>query len=193
MLTRTRERPDGFLNSFLKSKAGMWFPDMDLFVPKRRNVLGVLGKPEGKILLPASNIVTNAGDLHYAQRAVSEALTNAFGVHLMATAGPATPSKTDDLSALTEVAASEKATDTGYPTRDDTDTKNTGAGTDVVTHKVAYTTGDFNATGISHGTITNATPGTTEPLLTSYAFASSFDKTSSDTLDVFVNHTMSGQ
>jgi hypothetical protein len=191
MLIRSRETRQGFLTRWFRSRGGLWFPGLDLFVPKHNNVLAVLGRAEGKHLIPASNIVTDAGDLHYAQRAVSEALTNAFGVHLVATAG--TPGKTATLATFTEVAASEKATAGGYPVRNDTDGDNTGAGVDIVTHLVSYLTTDFNATGITHGLVTNATPGTTEPLLTGYAFAASFDKTASDTLKVFVNHEMSGQ
>jgi hypothetical protein len=191
MLIRSRETRQGFLTRWFRSRGGLWFPGLDLFVPKHNNVLAVLGRAEGKHLIPASNIVTDAGDLHYAQRAVSEALTNAFGVHLVATAG--TPGKAADLSDFTEVAASEKATDGGYPVRNDTDGDNTGAGVDIVTHLVSYTTGDFDSTGITHGLVTNATPGTTAPLLTGYAFAAPFDKTASDTLKCFINHEMSGQ
>lgn len=191
MLIRERVRPSGFIDSFLRSKGGLWFPQFDLFVPKHRNVLAILGAPEGKRIIPASNIVTDAGDLHYAQRAVSEALTNNFDSHLVATAG--TPGKAATLATFTEVAASEKTTDTGYPTRNDTDGDNTGAGVDIVTHRVSYTTGDFTANSITHGLVTNATPGTAEPILTGYAFAASFNKTGSDTLKVFVNHEMSGQ
>lgn len=193
MLIRSRETRPGFLTRWLTSKAGLWFPGLDLFVPKHNNVLAVLGRPEGKHLIPASNIVTDAGDLHYAQRAVSEALTNAFGAHLMATAG--TPGKTATLAGFTQIAASEKATETGYPTRNDTDGDNTGAGVDIVTHLVSYPTsfGGEPWNTITHGVVTNATPGTAEALLTGYAFAASFSKTAADTLKVFVNHEMSGQ
>jgi hypothetical protein len=192
MLIRSRETRQGILTRWFRSRGGLWFPDLDLFVPKHNNVLAVLGRPEGKYLIPAANIVTDAGDLHYAQRAVTEALTNDFDTHLVATATTGL-GKATDLSDFTEVAASEKTTDVGYPVRNDTDGDNTGAGVDIVTHLVSYTTGDFNATAISHGLITNATPGTAEPILTGYAFAAPFDKTASDTLKVFVNHEMSGQ
>jgi hypothetical protein len=191
MLIRSRETRQGILTRWFRSRGGLWFPDLDLFVPKHNNVLAVLGRSEGKHLIPAANIVTDAGDLHYAQRAVAETLTNDFDTHLVATAG--TPAKDADLSDFTEVAASEKTTAGGYPVRNDTDGDNTGAGVDIVTHLVSYTTGDFDATAITHGLVTNATPGTTAPLLTGYAFAASFDKTASDTLKVFVNHEMSGQ
>lgn len=166
---------------------GLVTPDWNVAALLRRGIRDGFAKPA---LIPGRNIVTNAGDLHYAEKGAGESVTNAFGVQEMCTAG--TPAKGADRSDFTTVASSEKAHDTGYPQTNDGDAENTGAGTDVVTWKVAYTTGDFNATGISHGIITNASPGASEALLTGYAFSASFDKTASDALDVFVNHTMTG-
>lgn len=191
MLIRTRESRPGVLTRMLRSAGGLWFPDFDVFANKHQNVLAVLGTPEGKHIIPASNIVTDAGDLHYAQRAVAEAQTNAFGVHEMASAG--TPGKAANRSAFTMIASSEKATAATYPLRNDADSDNTGAGVDIVTHLVSYLTTDFNHAAITHGIVTNATPGASEPILTGYAFAAAFEKSASDTLKVFVNHEMSGQ
>lgn len=185
-----RESVTGFRHKVLRSKAGLWLPLLDMVVPRHRNVLAVLCTPRGKILIPASNIVTDAGDLHYAQRAVSESLTNAFGIGELASAG--TPGKTANRSAFTPIASTQKAHASTYPKRNDGDADNTGAGTDVVTFLQSYTKADFNATGITHGMITNTSPGASEPLLTGYAFAASFNKTADDTLKVFVNHTMNG-
>ncbi len=193
MLIRSRQSRRGIVTRVLTSKGGLWFPSFDLFVPKHNNVLAVLGTPEGTHIIPAANIVTDAGDLHYAQRAVSEALTNAFANHRMCTAG--TPGKAATLATFTDIAASDKATEGGYPTRNDTDADNTGAGVDIVTHLVSYPTsyGGEPWTTVTHGVITNATPPTNAPLLTGYAFAASFTKQATDTLKVFVNHEMSGQ
>jgi len=192
MLIRTRESRAGLLTKVYRSVAGLWFPEFDHFAAKHRNVLAVLGTPEGTRLIPASNIVTNAGDLHYAQRAVAETLTNAFGIHEMCTAG--TPGKAATRGSFTPVTASQKATAATYPLRNDADGDNTGAGADIVTHLVSYTTGDWDsASEITHGIITNSSPGGSEPILTGYAFATGFTKTASDTLKVFVNHEMSGQ
>jgi hypothetical protein len=164
-----------------------------MLVPRHRNVLAVLATPRGKLLIPASNIVTDAGDLHYAQRAVTEALTNAFDTFLMATAG--TPAKGADDDDFTVVAASEASTDATYPKRNDGDADNTGAGVDIVTHRVSYTTafGGEPWTNVTHGIITNPAPGVAEPILTGWAFGSGFTKQTTDTLKVFVNHEMSGQ
>lgn len=191
MLIRSRDSRPGLITKVLRSAAGIWFPEYDHLVPKHRNVLSVLGTPHGSRIIPASNIVTDAGDIHYAQRAVSEALTNAFTTHYVATAG--TPGKAAILSSFTHVAASAKVNSAGYPLRNDVDADNSGAGADIVTHLAEWTTDDFDAVGITHGLITNTTPATGEPLLTGFAYAAPFDKTASDTLKTFVNHEMSGQ
>lgn len=193
-----------FDNRVYRSRGGVWIPGEDGFYPTHEdNVFAVLKRPG---ILPwllgthlttfsAANIVTDAGDLHYAERLEDQyngtgAPTNAFGVHEMCSAG--TPAKGADRSAFTPIAGSEKANDTGYPKINDQDANNTGAATDAVTHKAAYTTSDFNHAAITHGITTNASPGASEPLLTGYAFAASFEKTASEALDVFVNHAMTG-
>jgi hypothetical protein len=117
-------------------------------------------------------------------------VTNVFGIHELASAG--TPGKAADRSGFTVIASTQKAHAATYPKTNDGDADNTGAGVDVVTWLASYTKGDFNHGAITHGIITNATPGATEPILTGYAFAASFAKTADDTLKVFVNHTMNG-
>ncbi len=200
ILIRSRHSSPGLLTRVLTTAGGLWFPEHDLFAPKHQNVLAVLGRPykDGFVreIIPASNIVTDAGDLHYAQRAVSEALTNAFDRFIMCSAG--TPGKAADFDDFTEVTYtsgdSEKATEAGYPTRNDADGDNSGAGVDIVSHLATYATGDFvNSVQITHGVICNAAPGAAAPILTGWAFAAAFDKTAADTLKVFVNHEMSGQ
>ena len=138
------------------------------------------------------NLITDAGDLHYAQQIVSEALTNAFGIMELGTAHAAVPAKIDDRADITAfVASSQKAFDATYPLRNDADADNTGAGVDVVTYRVSYTTGEANSAGITEVIITNVTPAAAEPILT-HADVTAFEKTSSDTLKVFINHTLNG-
>ena len=180
----------GFTNKLFRSRGGIYIPGQSLFLSRKNNVLAILNGPEGKRVIGARNIVTDAGDLHYAQRGANEAPTNAFAVQIMATAG--TPGKTATDDDFTAIAASEKAHFAAYPQTNDGDGDNTGAGVDIVTWLVSYTKADFNDTAITHGIITNTSPGVTEPLLTGYAFASSFAKTADDTLKVFVNHEMLG-
>ena len=107
-----------------------------------------------------------------------------------------TPAKTDTYgNVTTPIAASLKAfvATPDYPLTNDADGDNTGAGVDVATYLVSYTTGDFNANGINGGAILNdlTTPATSAKLLTHFSITA-FNKTASDTLKVFVNHTMNG-
>jgi len=190
MLLRTALDAKRFRNKVLLTKAGLWVPLFDMLVPRHQNVLAVLRTPAGALLIPASNIVTDAGDIYYAQLGASESPTNAFGILELATAG--TPGKAANRSGFTVIGSTQKAHDGTYPKTNDGDADNTGAGTDVTTYLTSYTGADFNNGAITHGFITNVTPGASEPILTGYAFAASINKTASDTLKVFTNHTMNG-
>jgi len=125
----------------------------------------------------AKNIVTNDGDLFYAQQA-----------------GTVTPAKGDTYTTVTTpVTSSRKIIDSTYPKTNDGDSDNTGSGTDIVTWRTSWTTSDFNATSIIGGCIHvgGASPSSGSKLLTHFSITS-FDKTSSDTLKIFVNHTFNG-
>ena len=157
------------------------------------NVLGILRNVyTGKIQMAwGINLVGDNGDIHYAQDGAEEAPTNVFGIMELGTAGGA-PAKTSNRDAITAfVASSQKAHDATYPTRNDSDSDNTGAGVDVVTYRTSYTTGEANSAGIDRGIITNVTPAAAEPTLTYYTITA-FTKTSSDTLKFFTNHTFNG-
>ena len=149
----------------------------------------------------SKNIVTDAGDLYYAQRGASVAVptnfTNGSGVfdaimelYNGASAAPAKGNDRSDLAGL--VTDSDQVIDGTYPQVGDADGDNTGAGADIITYRVTYAKADANATGISDVVITNPSPGASEPLLMHAEFSSPFDKTSDDTLKVFVNHQMNG-
>jgi hypothetical protein len=180
----------GWRNRVYKTAHGIFVPMFDAFVPKHQNVLAVLNRPTGKWLIPAANIVTDAGDIFYAQQGANETPTNVFGIHELASAG--TPGKSANRSAFTFIANTQKAHTATYPKTNDGDADNTGAGTDVVSYLASYGKADFNHAAVSHGMITNTSPGASEPLLTGYAFSAPFEKTADDTLKVFVNHTMTG-
>ena len=86
-----------------------------------------------------------------------------------------------------------------YPRHNDNDSDNTGGGNDQVTWSYEWATSDFNTTSISDLTggcivdrATSATAGVNAKLLTTFSFASAFEKTASDTLKIFVNHTFEG-
>jgi hypothetical protein len=145
----------------------------------------------------AKNIVTNDGDLFYAQQAVGETPTSDFdgsSGRMELRTGSATPAKADTYQQVaTPITASRKAIDSNYPKTNDGDSDNTGAGTDIVTWLTSWTTGDFNSNAIIGGCIHigAASPVNATKLLTHFSITS-FDKTASDTLKIFVNHTFNG-
>lgn len=189
MLLKTRIY--GFLNKVYKTPHGLWVPDQEIdTVQLGNNVLAHLKGIEGRRLLTARNIVTDAGDIYYAQQGANETPTNDFSFFEMASAG--TPAKGANRDSFTMIGSSLKTEASGYPQTNDQDANNTGAATDAVTHKVSYTAGDGVFSNISHGiiTVTGATTGS--PILAGWAFGSTFTKDGSTALDVFVNHTATG-
>jgi len=180
------------------------------FNPLKTNVVAVLGKPEYlgsdkyeliREWIYGANIVGDDGDIFYAKQACEEAqgANEDFeqGNFVMQNPGiQDTPAKTDTFTNITTpITASLKAfvATPDYPLTNDLDGDNTGAGLDVATYLVSYTTGDFNANGINGGAILDdlTTPATSAKLLTHFSITA-FNKTASDTLKVFVNHTMTG-
>jgi hypothetical protein len=158
-------------------------------------VLAVLQDPKlgREIVIPGLNIVTNDGDVYYAQSSVAETPTDDFDAagagFRLGTNGTAPTKTSTDVG--TEDSAGRKATDGTYPQTNDSDGDNTGAGVDIVTWRVSYTTAEANITGIQEGAIVDDRT-TPTAALTHFLFAASFNKTASDTLKVFVNHEMLG-
>ena len=164
-----------------------------------------------KTWIPLKNIVTDAGDLYYAERGalltsgtpigpVPTNFTDANGVpdmimELYDNSTPNTaPGKANDRSDLLGVLAtgSDQVIDATYPQVGDADSDNSGAGTDIVTYRVSYATGDANLADITDVILTNPSPGASEPIIMHAEFAAAFTKTSADTLKVFVNARMNG-
>ena len=144
------------------------------------------------------NIVTNDGDLYYAQQAVETGSpTSDFGGasgRMELRTGSATPAKAHVYSDVTTpITASRKVIDSTYPLVNDSDSDNTGSGTDIVTWRTSWTTSDFNSNAILGGCIHvgAASPASGTKLLTHFSLTS-FNKTASDTLKIFVNHTFNG-
>ena len=166
-------------------------PDMNICIVKTNEITGE------KTWYQTHNIVTNDGDLFYAQQSVGETPTSDFdgsSGRMELRTGSATPAKADTYNSVTTpVTSSRKAIDANYPKTNDGDGDNTGAGTDIVTWRTSWTTSDFNATGIVGGCIHvgGGSPASGTKLLTHYSITS-FDKTASDTLKIFVNHTFTG-
>ncbi len=139
------------------------------------------------------NIVTDAGDVYYAQRGAAEAPTNAFDNMELGDSTSGAPTKASTTSTITLIAGTAKTVKATYPQTNDGDADNTGAGTDVVTWTFEWTAGDFNSTDITDGIIAVGGHGAAAPILTHFEFTGgSFTKTATDTLKVIVNHTMNG-
>lgn len=143
-------------------------------------------------IIPGQNLVTDAGDLWYAQSAASETPTNDFDSLYLATAGPVTPAKTDDYDDFTLHAGSEKHVTALYPRTNDPDGDNTGSGVDIVSWLFEYTTGDGPFTAITHSFISITTAGAGQAILNSYKWAASWNKDSSTSAKIFANHEMLG-
>lgn len=150
-----------------------------------------------------ANIATDAADLFYAQQGVNGSLTNDFlsvnnRIELGNPVGDDTLNKADTYSALgSPLTASRKALTATYPKTADGDTDNTGSGADIITWAYAWAVGDFNTEsandircGVVH--IAGGSPVAGSVLLSHWNFAAPFEKTSSDTLKVFLNHRMNG-
>ena len=183
-------------------------------IDPKNNICVVLKKEDGtKHWFYGANIVTNDGDIYYAKRACGESPSSNENFGAVASGAGATcilnnPSSADSLakadtygsvnSPIVTSGAQKDAT-SAYPKTNDSDSDNTGAGTDVVTYKFAWTTSQINtASGnaITGGCIVDkaATLGSSIKILTHWNFSSpaSFHKTSTDTLTLYVNHTMNG-
>lgn len=138
------------------------------------------------------NIITDTGDVYYAQRGAGETVTNDFDTLELGDSSSSAPAKANDSDDLNLIASTAKLVKTGYPQTGDGDVDNTGSGADVVTWTFEYAAGDFNHSAITDGIIAVASHGGAAPILTHFEFASSINKTASDTLKVIVNHTFNG-
>jgi len=177
------------------------------------NVIVVLknaytGKKEIHI---TKNVVTDAGDLYYAQRAalltmgplvpIPDEFTDAAGLPDMVmeiydnTPANNAVDKANDWADLlgTLAPSSSQPMEATYPKVNDTgDPDNTGDAVDAVTYHVNYATGEANQADNTDIILTNPTPSGTEALLMHAEFGASFTKTSAQTLKVFINHTFLG-
>jgi len=156
-------------------------------------VLAVIFNLDGSInrVVKGKNIVTNDGDLYYAQRGVEASVTDDFtagGIRLGSDNTAPTKTDTDVTSFIT---SASKAESSGYPKVNDTDANNTGSGTDIATWKFEFTAGDFTAAAVKEGAIVDNITTPTAALC-HFLFAASFAITSSMALTVFVNHEFLG-
>ena len=172
-------------------------------------------KDGNKSWLYGQNQVTNDGDIYYATRAgvnpTSQALPdpNFFDAACVLQ----NPSSADSIAKGDTYAqvsnpivttGAVKDVESGFPKVNDTTTENTGKDVDAVTYKFTWTTAQINTSSgnpitggciIDSGDATGDSVSGSAKILTHWNFVSpsTFHKTNTDTLTLYVNHTMSGQ
>ena len=175
------------------------------------NVVRVLSFPEytptGKVDMIKEfdythNLVTNDGEIYYAKKGAGETpatnenfLSGRFEMGTTAYTEAETDTFTNfDVSGTSKISNSRQTFTSGYPKTNDTgDADNTGDATDAVSYAVNYSAASWNDTDVEQGCIhDNASPVSATKLLSVFSFTS-FAKTSSDTLKVFVNHSFENQ
>lgn len=177
-------------------------------IDPQNNICVVLTHANGeKEWFYGKNTVTNDGDIFYAKKAVdtAPASNEDFKQSACVLQNPSSAdsiAKTDTYAQVSNPITTSGAVQglqSGYPKADDTgNSENTGAAVDAVTYKFAWTTAQINTSAgnaITGGAIydVNASGGS-QKLLTHWNFTSpaSFHKTNTDTLTLYVNHTMNG-
>jgi hypothetical protein len=162
-------------------------------LPILENVGAMVRHADGTVdYYTTHNIITDAGDIYYAQKACGETPTNTFAnLYLGSTSTPST-GKSSTYASITPIASTSKAVATGYPKSNDSDTNNSGRAVDVITWKFAYTANDFTAASVTELIIAKSGASGTDPVLCHAAFAAAFVITATDQLTVYVNHTCNG-
>lgn len=173
----------------------------------RANILLILkDAATGRVerVVHGKNIVTNAGDQYYAERACETPAAAIYSFHRGKLAVAASYRQVEG-KAVTYGSFTFGGTwtgiqsfDSGYPKVSDTDVDNTGAGVDIVTYRRTYSTAQANYTikalGIVRFGATTSAAVSLRYLLNyiTLSAAQQITKTSSQTLKVFVNHTFNG-
>jgi len=148
------------------------------------------------------NLVTNDGEIFYAKQGAGETPAtneNFQGGRFEMGTTAYTEAETDtftnfDVGGSSKISGSRQTFTSGYPKTNDTgDADNTGDATDAVSYAVNYSASAWNDTDVEQGCIhDNSSPVSATKLLSVFSFTS-FAKTSSDTLKVFVNHAFENQ
>lgn len=148
------------------------------------------------------NLVTNDGEIFYAKQGAGETPAtneNFQGGRFEMGTTAYTEAETDtftnfDVGGSSKISGSRQTFTSGYPKTNDTgDADNTGDATDAVSYAVNYSASAWNDANVEQGCIhDNASPVSATKLLSVFSFTS-FAKTSSDTLKVFVNHAFENQ
>jgi len=173
----------------------------------KTNVILILQDADtGRVLrtVEVHNAVTLDGGEYYAERGAAETPTYTFNAGKLALAASYRQAESvvaartlNDLVFTT--LSGIQSFDSTYPKTTDSDTDNTGSGVRVVTYRRTYTTsqGNFTIKALAvcrNGYTTNPASSASLRKILNYvtlSVAQQITKTSSQTLKVFVNHTMS--
>jgi hypothetical protein len=178
-------------------------------IDPKNNICVVISHLDGsKEWFYGSNLVTNDGDIYYAKKGAGETPSSNenFGAAACVLQNPSsadTIAKTDTYGNVTSkitTSGAVRGLSSGYPKTADADADNTGAAADAVSYKFEWSTTQIDTSAgnpITGGAIydVNVTsPVSGTKILTHWNFASpsSFHKTNTDTLKLFVNHTFNG-
>lgn len=148
------------------------------------------------------NLITDDGEIYYAKKSAGEApsanenfLSGRFEMGTTAYTEAETDTFTQfDVAGTSKITGSRQIFTSGYPKTNDTgDTDNTGDAVDSVSYAVNYSASAWSDNDVEQGCIhDNVSPVGATKLLSVFSFTS-FAKTSSDTLKVFVNHQFENQ
>jgi hypothetical protein len=137
------------------------------------------------------NVVTDKGDEYYAQMAVGETPDVDFPAGGLKLGDDDTTPTKSDADVNNYLSGTYKGVFAGYPKTNDSDPLNGYGGKDVATWRYFYDTSEANEVGIVEGAIVDDESFPTAAL-THFLFDSAFDKTSKQTLTIFINHEFSG-
>jgi hypothetical protein len=137
-----------------------------------------------------SNLVGISGNKYYAYKMVGGSLFLVNGMRL-GTASVVVSAADIDVTTSINSAGAKLSIDATYPMQSDTDTNNSGRGSNVVTWRVTFSAATFSQVGVRELALVDAPLAPTQAL-THALFAAAFDKTLTDTLTVYVNHTITG-
>jgi len=141
-------------------------------------------------ILFSHNIVTDAGDLYYAQHGANQTPNPNFAVTggMRLGTGAGTPDKSwTDCDTFFGVGKVISAT---YPKTNDGDPSNTGADVDIVSYRHEWSTTENNGSAMTNGAIVDdiVAPSTA---LCAFLFGPR-TKANTETLSIFTNHRMNG-
>ena len=155
----------------------------------KSKIVAVIERPDGSSkTYETENIVTSLGDQYYAEAIAGTPSFTIAGMRL----GEGTLSATkSDIDVTTFITGAAIAVDGGYPTTNDLDSRNTGAGVSILTWRNTFPLGTIDHPAVAEGALVDDL-GTPTAALNHFLFDIPFVVTTVDVLTVFVNHEFIG-